>query len=663
MSEEPKKNLFDNVVLNHTHIDWENPKVDPMFVTRVLMGKQSHWKLPEFAGMTEMEIERKILFDAGIHNWGFMSPYGKPYYQHFLTLTRILDPSTDITPNLADATMFMCLGLSMGKKIMNLIGSQNAAKSASSVRIAFTCLYIDPEYTVFYVANPFDNASDSTIWGEIEDMWDSMCNHHPHPTGNPSFFPKAVRYANKRIEVIKDIPKSARIEVRNVKHVGKYKGTKSRKDSNNKSRGVLGMLIDEVNEIDNWSFLTLLTNLTSQDNFLAITSQNFTDTENMGGVLTHPIDTYGGASTFDDLDVEDDIFWHSKVASITLRFDGLKQTNILAGRTIYPYLFKQSNLDLLRDNYGDRSPEWYSQCRSFPIRGEDANSVLSQAKISGSRYTDTFFSILRVNGVVSFCDPSFGGKDKAIWGFASFVTGVIKDGEGKQETVEMLVFSDHMKSLKLQKGAVYDALWFSRLSAIGVDTAQFQRGSQVSYEDQIAIQCAEYNKEAGVPEENFGYDFSMRPDIVSSVNRIIGFKSFAYNYNQKPDGYFLQGVKKKTDECCHNVVDELAFLASDLFISRQVRGGAFIEPAVIQLSRTRYEDKNGKYKVERKIDFKSRWQNTSPDHRDVLMGIVGMAHKRGFRAANISRRDKDGTSMYDKLRKSRKHLAPIGKRI
>ena len=657
------KDLFKNVEFNHEHIDWQDPEVDATYVSRVLMGKQTHWDNEEFRGMSEMEIEREILFEASPANWGFTSPYGKPYYQHLLTLMHILDPSTDISPTLADATMFFCKALSMGKKILNLIGCQNASKSASSVRIAYACLYIDPEYTVFYVANPFDNAADSTIWGEVEDVWESMCKHHPHESGNPSFFPLAKKYANKRIEVIKDTPKAARIELRNVKHIGKYKGTKARKDEFNEVRGILGMLIDEVNEIDNMSFLQMLTNLTSQDNFFAITSQNFKSTEDMGGRLTMPVDHYGGANTFEDLNVDKDVYWHSLVASVTLRFDGLTQANIKAGRVIYPYLFKQSNLDLLKDNYGDRSPEWFSQCRSFPIRDAEANSVLSQAKISGSRYTDRIFTMQSVGGIVSFCDPSFGGKDRAVWGCARYGKGVVTDGNGDQERSDLLVFTRHMVPLKLSKGDVYDDYWFKRLEAINVDVGDFERGSEVSYEDQIAIQCAELNLQEGVPQANFGYDFSMRPDIVSSINRIIGFDSFAFNYNQKPDGFMLQNIKRSTEDCCYNVVDELAFLTSDLFLSRQIRGGNFIETAVLQLGRTRYEEKNNKYKVERKADYKARWQNVSPDHRDVLMGVVGMAHKRGFRAGNISRFDASQGRRFDRLRSSKQHLSPVRKRI
>ena len=656
--------LFKDVKFNHEYVDWSDPSVDALKITSILMGSQAHWKRPEFKGMKPMEIEREILFEAGIENWGRESVYGKPLYQHLLTLMRLLDPSTDIAPTLADATMFFCLGLTMGKKITNLIGCQNASKSASSVRIGFACLYIDPEYSAIYVANPFDNAADSTVWGEIQDVWESMCHHHPHPSGNPSFFPNAKNYADKRIEVIKGVSKAARIELRNTKHVGKYKGTKAKLDELNEIRGILLMLIDEVNEIDNLSFLTMLTNLTSQDNFHAITSQNFKDVEDMGGTLTEPSGLYGGPDTFDELDVERDTHWHSNISSVTLRFDGLKAANIMANRVIYQYLFKQKNLDHLKDNYGESSPEWYSQCRSFPIRGAEANSVLSRAKLSGSRHTDRIFSIDHIDDVVSFCDPSFGGKDKAVWGCAKYGRATVTDGAGLKEKIDVLLFTDHMKSIPLVKDAKYNDYWFDRMKQAGVDVSAFSLGSEVSYEDQIALRCLELNREEGIPAKNFGFDFSMRPDIVSSVNRMIGFDAEAFDYGQKPEGYFLQSIKKNTEDCCFNRADELAFLASDLFLCRQVRGGQFIETAIVQLNRTRYEIKNGIYKIENKADYKKRWQNISPDHRDVLMGISGMAHKRGFRSSEIRLGiDTVPDQSWERLRKSRKFKAPRGKRI
>lgn len=567
-----------------------------------------------------------------------------------MTLMKLMIPTTDITPTIYDTTMLYCMGLQHGCKLINLIGAQNTSKSASGVRIAITELLIDPKYTAFYVANPFDNAADSTVWGEIEEVWESICNAHgvgdsESNENNPWFFPKAKMYSNRRLEVIRDEPRAARIELRNVKHVGKYKGTKARKDKNNRARGVLGMLIDECNEIDNFAFLTMLTNLTSQDNFVAITSQNFKDPEDMGGRMAEPVPRHGGASNYAELDIDEDIFWHSAINGVTLRFDGLRSANMLAGRTIYPYLFKQKNLDLLKENYGEQSPEWYSQCRSFPLQDSEMNTVLTRAKLSASRHDDPLFTILRVKATVGFCDPSFGGRDRAVHALARVVEAITVDAQGGQHTEELLVFDKQMTYLTLQRDAFYNDEWIARLLALRLDTSGFERGSRVSYEDQVAIQCAEINQNEGVASNYFGYDFSMRPDIVSSVNRVIGFEAKAFDYNQPPEGHELRGIKQDTKERCYRRVDELAFLTADVFVSRQLRGGANITPAITQLIRTRYETKNNKFVIERKPNYKARWQNVSPDERDCLMGVVAMAIEHaGFRGNRIGAYKENGGS-------------------
>jgi len=174
------------------------------------------------------------------------------------------------------------------------------------------------------------------------------------------------------------------------------------------------------------------------------------------------------------------------------------------------------------------------------------------------------------------------------------------------------------------------------MKAAGIETRDFTIGSEISYEDQIAIQCKELCKRNNIPSANFGYDFSMRPDIVSSMNRMMGFASNAFDYNHAPEGVFLQNIKKNSEDCCKNRCTELAFLAADYFLTKQVRGGAYIEAAITQLSRTLYMTVNRKYVAEAKKEYKARWQQVSPDMRDVLMGIAGMAHRRGFRQANVS---------------------------
>jgi len=616
------------------------------------VGPCGYWDEDEFKGLGPHEIERDILLSAGRDQWHQESPYGKPYYQHFLTLMKVLFPKTDITNTIADATMFFCLGLGF-KKILNLIGAQNSSKSASGVRILFTAMFIDPRNTVGYVANPFDNAADSTIWGDVEELWDELCEAWPHPTGAdaPSLFPDGAKYANKLLVFVPKVPKAGYIKLQHVKHTGKLKGAKTRGKQTH--RGIMFMLIDEINEIDSHAFLTTLENISSQDAFFGITSQNFKDEEDMGGQITTPVPTYGGPTNFDDLGIDSDYHWHSAKASITLRFDGHRGPNILAGRTIYPYLLKSKDLDRLRESGGgEQSLVYYSQARSFPVRGGDQTVVLSKPVTSASRHTDPHYQLIEIRGSVAFCDPAFGGRDAAVYGWCQFGLAVVQDSEDKPTDMELMVFKEKMNRLPLVKDATYDDYWFGRMKAVGIDTAPFVPNSMVSFEDQIAIQCREKNFRNKVPPGNFGFDFSMRPDIVSSVNRMIGFDAVAFDYNQGPTGVFLHGVKQQSEDYCYDRVSELAFLAADVFLTKQIRGGEHITEAIIQLQRTLHEAKGKKRKVEKKADYKARWQQRSPDERDVLMGLSGLAAMRGFRPGGVTSGSADGESLWSQLNDS-----------
>ncbi len=641
---------YKDLRLHHETIDWSDTTLTADEVSARLIGLVDYWDRPkdlldeeewEFEGLSPLQIERKILFEAKRPNWGGTSRYGKPYYKHFLALIKLLFPDTDIIPSLADSVQFFCIGIGGGrKKILNLIGSANSGKSASSVRIAFAVMFVDPEFTAVYVANPFDNAASSTCWGDVEELWEQL--HENFPLRGAvgledanALFPHGRKYAERRIDFLPNIPKAASIMLRNVKHTGKLKGAKSRgKDPN---RGLILVIIDEVNEIENHAFLGTLSNVAQQDAFFCITSQNFKDPEDLGGRLTNPVAVYGGPDSFEQLEIDSDFYWHSHASSITLRFDGHQSPNILAQRTIYPKLFKLSNLHQMRQDYGETSPKYYEQVRSFPTVGDMQNTVLSRQKISASRHKDDFYSMLQIRETVSFCDPAFGGRDKAMWGVAHFGPAKVTDAEGKETEDELLVFKNHFQALKLESGARFDERWFKRMRDAGVDVSPFPPGAEISFEVQIAIQCWELNQQYGVRPANFGYDFSMRPDIVSAVTQIIGHQAVAFDYNQGPEGAYLQNVKQDSTECCKNRVTELAFLAADYFLSKQVRCADYLETAITQLSRTRYEVVAKKFVAEGKKEYKARWAQVSPDHRDVLMGIAGMAHKRGFRQSRLGR--------------------------
>ncbi len=667
MTDTPQ-DIFADLKLGHTLIDWSDKTLTADSITKKLIGSDPwlYWDLLEFKGEDPWEIERRILFEHGRPNWAGTSKYGKPIYQHMLTMAKLMFPQMDVTPAIHDVFMFFCANIGGGgKKALHLIGSQSSGKSYGSCILSFVTMFIDPTFTAVFVSNAFDKSSESQAWGTIKELWFELCEAHPNKTGkgysdSSSLFPWAKLYADRYLELVPGLPKAGAIRLQGVKHEGKFRGIKA--FGKDVTRGVVLLIIDEINLIDNHAFISMIDNLASQDAFQALSSQNFRSEEDLGGRVTEPSGVYGGPSTFEELDVDQDLWWHAVKASICLRFDGHLSPNILAGRTIYPKLFKKENLAFQIENGGENSPSYYSQVRSFPVRGIETNSVLSRAKISASRHLDPYFVVKRVVTGVSFTDPAFGGADSAVWGSGYWVEARVTDGDGNEYDQDLIVFKDFFHKLKLVKGATYNDYWRDRMKAADIDTSWVVDGAEVSYEDQIAIQCKELNRSHGIPSDNTGYDFSMRPDIVSSMNRIIGFSAVAFDYNQGPEGVFLQSIKQNSSDCCKNRCTELAMLAADFFLTKQVRGGGYIEGAATQLSRTLLETVNKKFVAENKKDYKARWGGKSPDYRDVLMGIGGMLARRGFRRQNVVSRS-SGKSAWEQINAKNLGKSKVTKRL
>lgn len=607
--------------LHHTWFDWSDPAVTADTVTTKLMGPCGYLK--NLTPRQRVETEIGILRKARYERWGGSSSY-KPLYQHLLTLMKLLMPRRDVTPNLADCCNLFCQCLSRNMKFLNQIGSQNSSKSTFIAMISMTCLAVNPEGTAAYVANPFDATADSTVWGEIMSVYNEIKDAHEW------MWPKGRTYKNQTIEVVPGIPKAGSIEIRGVKDTGKFKGMKDIKDT--EAGTLLIVAIDEVNEVKQQAFVKEVSNLVSQK-MIGITSQNFTDESNMGGIFTKPHRLYeGNPNSFTDLKIDVDQKWYSHLRGVTIRFDGLLSPNILGKRVVYPYLFNEANHSFQLENYGDDSPEYYSQVRSFPRIGVSDTTVLSFSRRDSSRYKDEEWTIESEDGRASFLDPSFGGGDKAMWGSIHWGEAVTISGDSRQRERHPLVwFSDYMTQIPISLEAVVDEEWLHRCRAINLDVGQFILGDSISPEEQLAVRSRELNLLKGISSDNFGFDFSMRPEVTPTMRTIVGPGCIAFDYNTAPEGLWLQHCKKNANEQVTSRVGELAFITADLFIQRQVRGGKFVEAAITQLCRTRYELKGKKWAVESKRDFKKRHQGHSPDERDVLMGLVGMAYKRGFR--------------------------------
>jgi hypothetical protein len=606
-------------------LDLSDPQLDAKVISKILMGPCQYWK--DRGTLTPLQVEVGVLREGGWMNWAGISKHGKPYYQHLLTLVKLMMPKTDIHPALSDAANMFCQVLGNGLKGMHMIGSQNSSKSATSVRLAFAVMAIFPKESAVYFANPFDSAADSTIWGEVEECYEEIVMNCP------SLFPESVKYALRKIELVPGVPKAGTMEIRNVKHVGKLKGSKTRKTG--EVQGPIVVVIDECNEIYNQAFIRVFANLVSQPGFVVQTSQNFKDPQDMGGRMTEPQAKFGGPGAFKDLSEEDDHIWYSYGSTMTIRFSGRLSPNIISGRTIYSYLYTKDNDDFLTGQYGDRSPEYYSQGLSFPMESEESASVLSRSRINLSRHDDPHYHIQQVLGSVSFCDPSFGGGDLAAYGVLDFCRIIYQDSQAVSHSCDALVFRKGFSKLTVARETPVTKEILQRIAKVGADPSSFKEGSPFPPEYQIALQCAEHNLLNGIAKHNFGYDFSMRPDVVIAMGVLCGHSAVPFDYNSKPFGYMLKSLMQGTEDACRMKTDELAFITSDVFANQRIRTNGHIPAAILQTSRTRYEIRNGKRIVEKKKDYKARWSNESPDDRDCLFGLVGMCYLRGFRVVSL----------------------------
>lgn len=637
-----------SIRLHHESIDWSDATHTAASLTTKMMGPVPYLRdLRNAAGdfknaeaiKEAAQREIALLKSAGYSRWGGRSEW-KPLYQHLLTLMKLLMPRRDITLNLADIVMFFCTSLTKHQKILNLIGSQNSGKTSALAQIALSCLAISPNNTAVYLATPHDKAGDSTLWGDL------LTAFYEIQDSSPWLWPGTKPYAAKFIKIEGTTPKGGLIEYRGVKDVGKFMGMKTVKSEPGDPLLLVG--IDEVNRISSQAFLDVLANLVSQRGFMTVTSQNFSDETSMGGILTAPHKAFPGhPAAFSDLDKDTSDFWYND-SGVTLRFNGLKSPNILSGRDIYPYLFTNENLALQIKKYTVRGLKYYEQVLSFPFSALGEATVLDSSSRESSRYKDLEFSIDKIDFRASFLDPAFSGEgDKAIYTFADFGTATSVTSDGRQrEKHPLALFTTHMVPILIDIEAVVDEKWLRKMHNIGADISQWIPGNPISVDDQLAVETALLNMTFHIPSAHCGYDFSMRAKIVVSMNNIVGRDTVPFSYNHKPEGIWLENFKGDSADECTDRCSELAFWAANFYHQKQIRGGEFIEAATYQLCRTRYEIKSKKHKVESKKEYKARYQGHSPDERDGLMGLFGMAHKLGFRPSIMANPVKNSLSSY-----------------
>lgn len=636
-----------------------------------------------FYGLTPLQIELQILRDQRRARYGYDTKYGVPAYVHGLRAIKLLFPPTDITPVLADITQLSFMGYTHGRKYLHLLGSMDAGKSSSTARLAILYMAIDPENTFGIVANPLLESADMTIYGDIAELYNQMCDGNPHPAIEDTasrlsyLFPDAKVEAKRRINFTKDAKgKGGWLALRSLKKEGVAIGAKGKGSDDRYGHGLF--IFDEINRVENLRFRNDLVNVSAQSYFQMHSTQNPWDETDVGGQMSTPKVWNGwGWASWNDIRKDQPTIWPTVDSGIAYRINGLDAVNIRLGKVVYPYQFRMKKLRQVIEDKGVASPEYYSQVLGIFPGGDVDVRLLSQSRLAASRHDDEFFTLQAITARVLFADPAHTGfGDDACICELEFGPGFVTNTDGTKTAMELLVarkpleYVKYIKDVPWQTGPTGDPIDFNdRFAGIGGNFNSITPGANVSYEQQIALRMAELARDRGILHRNVGYDFSMRPDMVEAVTLMMGFQPVAFNYNAKPVGYYLFGTKERTDEKLKSRTDELGYMAADVFRAKQLRGGQNIMAALIQLSKTRIlRDKPGD-PIEKKPDYKARNGNKSPDERDAFMGAVGMALIAGFRA-NMNEMgvatapgDVKGMSVFQASRNHRKGLRATAKRF
>jgi len=103
---------------------------------------------------------------------------------------------------------------------------------------------------------------------------------------------------------------------------------------------------------------------------------------------------------------DDDEHWETK-SGVCVRFDGLKSPNVKAGRVIYPYLFSQDNVEIIRKNFGEGSLEWASYVRGMWAKGGLRNTLIDSSLIEAGKARENV--IWEGGGLITIAalDPAF----------------------------------------------------------------------------------------------------------------------------------------------------------------------------------------------------------------------------------------------------------------
>lgn len=501
---------------------------------------------------------------------------------HFRRIVSALWPEDGPKPFVWHPWAERMLDAACEHQYLAVAGCASSGKTDFYAIWAIVNFIVAPNETMVLVTSTTLKDSRKRIWGSIRDYWQAA----PPLPGKLVDSMGLIRYEDG-IGGTSDksgITLIAAEKKKEKEAVGKLIGFKNKR---------VIVIADEMPELSESILEASASNLALNPEFQFIGIGNPASRFDAFGVLAKPKHGWQSITPLDDE-------WETE-RGFCIRFDGAKSPNVLAGRTVYPWIVTQAKLDDARLKFGENSLAFYRMFRGYWAPTGDEDNIYSDTEIvsTGGDLDAIWYSMPTK---VAALDPSFtSGGDRCPVQFALY--GTSKDG------LPTLMFT-HRELLQ-------DDVTDKKTTRTEQIVRKFQ---QLCENEGVAPDCAAYDRSgAGGP---FG-------DVVDMLwsPEVLGIQ-FGGKASDLP---VSTSDTTPSHERYANRVTELWFGGKELMRTGQLRG-IDGELAKEMCARKYHTRKGGtlRMEVETKTDMKAR-TGESPDLADSAMILIEMCRQRfGF---------------------------------
>jgi hypothetical protein len=366
----------------------------------------------------------------------------------------------------------------------------------------------------------------------------------------------------------------------------------SKKFIGRKAKQVL-VVADELSELSPAIIEACMSNLSKNPSLQVIAMSNPASRFDAFGDWACPKDGWDKVNPLQDEE------WRTTRGGLFIRFDGEKSPNMLAGKTIYPYLPTPEQIQEDKEVLGDRSKGYMRMTRAVFFDTDDDEAVYTESDMIRGKATNKAQWLTSPTAVAGF-DPGFtNGGDRCLlhigyvgydtWGRLSFEFGPC-----------VALFDD-------------------------ANNKSVPRSYQIV--EQVKAQCLRY----GVSPENLAVDATGAGNPLCDV--LAGEwspKILRVIFNGKPTDRRISDTHPKTgDELFVDRCSELWYVGKELLRTEQLRG--IVPELANEMVKRGFSLTKGsgtmKIKLESKKEFKKRL-GRSPDRADAAFLALDAARTR-----------------------------------